>query len=139
MNLEEKNEQLVRDFFRNLSTGDLETVRPLWHPDGSWEAMVSGIPGAGIHEGRDEIIDEFLAPVRGMFVPGDPKVKVTNIFGKGNMVACETHTTGKFLSGADYNNRYCWILEIKDGLIFRLREYMDSYYVSTLVPEDAPK
>ena len=51
---------------------------------------------------------------------------------KGNLVACETHTTGTFMDGRPYDNLYCWVLEIRGGLIYRLREYMDSYYIHTL-------
>ena len=129
----QQNEEIVRTFFRNLSSGDLETVRPMWHKDGEWEVMVTGIPGVGTHKGRDVIIDEFLTPVRGMFKPGDPKIRIKTLFGKGDLVACETHTTGTFMDGRPYDNQYCWVLEIRDGLILKLREYMDSYYVSTLV------
>lgn len=134
-----KNEQIVRTFFRTLSTGNLEKLRPLWHRNGSWKVMVTGIPGAGEYKGRDVIIDQFLKPIRGMFKPGDPKVKITSIVCQGNLVACETHTTGTFADGRPYDNLYCWVLEIRDGLVYRLREYMDSYYVSTLVSEEDVK
>jgi ketosteroid isomerase-like protein len=30
------NEKLVYEFFATLSTGDLEALRQLIHPDGSW-------------------------------------------------------------------------------------------------------
>ena len=44
----------------------------------------------------------------------------------------ETLGIGKMKDGKDYSNRYCWVVEVKDGKIFAVREYMDSYYVSTL-------
>ncbi len=61
-------EQLVLDFFRILSSGDLEAIRATLHPDATWRPMVEGVPGAGVHGPRDKIVDEFLAPVRGLFV-----------------------------------------------------------------------
>ncbi len=90
---ESKNETLVRRFFEDvLNTGDLEKIRPCFHPDATWTPMAkSGIPGAGVHRGRKGIVDEFLAPVRGLFVDGDPKNTVENLFGKGAFVAVETH------------------------------------------------
>jgi len=63
-------EQLVLDFFRILSSGDLEAIRATLHPEATWRPMVEGVPGAGIHGPRDKIVDEFLAPVRGLFLPG---------------------------------------------------------------------
>jgi uncharacterized protein len=65
--LEERNEKLVRSFFETLSSGDLERLRPMLHEDATWTVMATGIPGAGQKKGRNAIIDEFLAPVRGIF------------------------------------------------------------------------
>ncbi len=130
---ENRSEQLVKTFFETLSTGDLERVRLLLHEQASWTPMGTGIPGAGGAKGRDAIIDEFLAPVRGMFVDGDPKVEMNNIFSKGPMVACETLGIGLLKNGKKYNNRYAWIIEIKDDKIFAVREYMDTYHITTLV------
>ena len=128
-----KNEQVVRDFFATLSTGDLERIRATLHPDASWLPMVKSVPGAGIHQPRDVIVDEFLAPVRGIFEDGDPKTVVDNIFAKGNVVCAETRGMGKLRNGNTYNNQYCWVIELKDGLVWKIREYMDSHYVMSVV------
>ncbi|MDT8397780.1 MAG: nuclear transport factor 2 family protein [Pseudomonadales bacterium] len=133
MPIEEKNEQLVRTFFDTLSTGDLEKVRVLLHRDACWTAMPKDVPGAGPHPGRDHIIDEFLAPVRDMFVPGDPKIDIKVLFAKGNQVHAETRAFGTFRNGRAYDNNYCWGVDIKDGLIYALREYMDSHYIMNVV------
>ncbi len=131
--LEERNEQLVRTFFETLSTGDLERLRPMLHEDATWTVMASGIPGAGEKKGRKVIIDEFLAPVRGIFEDGDPKVAIVNLISKGRLVAAETRGVGRLKSGTPYNNVYSWMIEVDDGKIRALREYMDSYYVSTIM------
>jgi hypothetical protein len=128
-----KNEQLAREFFEKLSTGNLELVRPLFHKDASWIVRSKGIPGAGVHKGRDHIIDDFLGPVRNLFEPGDPKIYVDRIFGKGNLVAVQSKSLGRMRNGKDYENYYAWILEFRNGRIVELSEYMDTYYVSTLV------
>jgi len=124
-----RNEELVRAFFATLSSGDLEALRPLFHAEGSWEATGKSIPGAGITRGRDKIIDEFLAPVRGLFVAGDPKIEVVRIFSQGEWVAAETEAHGKLANGKGYHNRYAWIIEIREDKIFALREYMDTAYI----------
>ena len=127
-----KQEQVVLDFFRILSTGDLEAIRRTLHPDAEWRPMVENIPGAGTYGPRDVIIDTFLAPVRGMFAPGDPKTTVNTLASAGDFVMCESRGLGKLADGRTYDNRYAWALELKDGLVYRIREYMDSHYVATL-------
>jgi uncharacterized protein len=129
---EHRAEQLARQFFETLSAGDLEKLRMLLHEEATWTAMATGIPGAGPKKGRKAIIDEFLGPVRGMFVPGDPKIHVDRLISKGSIIAAEARGLGHFKNGKEYSNRYAFFMEIKDDKIFTLQEYMDSYYVSTL-------
>ena len=133
MSAPEHNENLVRNFFAVLSSGDLEKIRATLHPDASWTPMVKNVPGAGVHKPRDVIVDQFLAPVRGMFEDGDPKVTVNNIFCKGNVVCAETRANGMLRNGKTYDNLYCWVIEIKDDSIYAIREYMDSAYVNSVV------
>ena len=127
-----ENERVVLNFFATLSTGDLEAVRLLLHENATWKPMVNDIPGAGTHVGRKGIVDEFLMPVRGMFKPGDPKIVVNTIASNGPLVITETMGLGTVSDGRPYENRYCWAFEIQDGLVFAIREYMDSLYVSRL-------
>ncbi len=127
------NEQLIVAFFDRLNAEDLDGLRPLLHADATWTPMTSqDIPGAGAHYGHKGIIDEFLAPVRGLFEGNDPQNTIESLFSKGNMVACETHGTGKFKNGRTYDNRYAWLVEIKDGKIFVIREYMDTAYIQAI-------
>ena len=130
---ETRNDQLVREFFATLNTGDLEALRQLLHPDGSWEVMGLMIPGAGLTQGRDAVIDEFLAPVRRLFQDGDPKVHGKRVFSRGVFVAAETEAFGKLRNDNDYHNRYAWIIEIKDDQVCHLREYLDTAYIMSLV------
>lgn len=133
------DEQLVLDFFEVLSSGDLEKLRGFYHDASVWEPKVKNIAGAGKHIGMD-IIDKFLAPVRGMFNPGDPKVHVHAMFsrvdGSGTWVCVESNSTGTTMDGKVYDNDYCWVFEISNGKIDAMREYMDSHYTAKLFGMD---
>jgi len=131
--IERRNEQTVRKFFETLSSGDLERIRALFHEDASWSVMGTGIPGAGEKKGRNAIIDEFLGPVRGLFVDGDPKVTIKRMICQGPAVVTEARGIGQLKNGKKYDNNYVFVIDVKDDKIFTLREYMDSYHVSTLV------
>ena len=125
------DEQLVLDFFEVLSSGDLEKLRGFYHEDSVWEPKVKDIAGAGRHIGMD-IIDTFLAPVRGMFEPGDPKIHVHNMFSRDGRVCVESNSTGRTKDGKVYDNDYCWVFEVSGGKIDAMREYMDSHYTAKL-------
>ena len=124
------NERAVVDFFETLSTGDLDALATHLHEDASWEPMVRDIPGAARHHPRDKIINEFLAPIRGAFRPGDPKTHVDVILSDGDRVVAETHATGQRADGKPYDNRYVWVFELRDGKVLNIREYMDSLYIA---------
>jgi ketosteroid isomerase-like protein len=129
------DEQLVLDFFVVLSSGDLEKLRTFYHDTSVWEPKVKDIAGSGKHIGMD-IIDKFLAPVRGMFEPGDPKIHVGNMFSRDGWVCVESNSTGKTMDGKIYDNDYCWVFEISNGKIDAMREYMDSHYTAKLFGMD---
>jgi ketosteroid isomerase-like protein len=126
------NERTVLEFFRILSTGDLEAIRQTLHDEVTWTPQVKDIPGAGTYHGKKGVCDDFLGPVRGMFAPGDPKTTVKTIVSRGPLVMCESEGLGKLADGRTYHNRYAWAVEVRDGKIFAVREYMDSHYVAKL-------
>jgi len=127
-----ENEQAYVKFFETLSGGDLEKIRVTFHDDAIWQVQVKGILGEGSHRGKKAIVDDFLAPVRGMFKPGDPKLNITTLASQGPLVIGEIEAHGTFADGRAYDNLYVFALEIKDGKVYRLREYMDSLYVAKL-------
>ena len=127
-----ENEQAYLDFFETLSSGELEKIRAAFHDEAVWQVQVKGVLGEGSHRGKKAIVDDFLAPVRGMFKPGDPKLNVTSVASQGSLVIGEIEARGTFADGRPYENLYVFALEVKDGKVWRLREYMDSLYVAKL-------
>jgi uncharacterized protein len=127
------NERLVMRFFEVLSAGDLEAVRDLLHEEATWKPQIRDVPGAGVHRGKQGIVDDFLRPIRAMFRPGDPKVIVDTLASKGNLVIAEARGVGKIADGRNYDNLYAWAFDLKDGKIHAIREYMDSHYVINLL------
>jgi len=125
-------EQAYLNFLETLSSGDLEKIRATFHDEAVWQVQVKGILGEGAHRGKKAIVDEFLAPVRGMFKPGDPKLNITSLASQGPLVLGEVEARGTFTDGRPYENLYVFVIEIKDGKVYRLREYMDSLYVAKL-------
>jgi len=64
-------------------------------------------------------------------MPGDPKTTVDRMVSSGDTVMCESRAWVR-CGRPSYNNRYAWSIDVRDGKIFAIREYMDSNYVATL-------
>jgi ketosteroid isomerase-like protein len=126
------NEQVVIDFFATMNRHDPEAIRACFTEDATWIPQVRDIPGAGEYRGRDQIVDVFLAPMAGLFRPGDPQTKLLSLASGGALVMAETRGTGTLADGRRYDNLYAWAIEVADGRIAAIREYMDSHYVARL-------
>ncbi len=129
---ESQTEAFVRNFFATLSTGDLSRLRPLLHEDASWTVNASGIDGAGPKKGHKAILDDFLGPIRGIFEPGDPKVVIQRVIAQGNVAVAEARGLGRLKNGKEYNNRYAFVIEVRDGKVAALTEYLDTVHVKSL-------
>jgi ketosteroid isomerase-like protein len=132
------NQAVVLAFFERLNAEDLEGIRALLTEDAAWLPQARDIPGAGEYRGRNVIVDEFLAPIRGMFADGSPSNRILSIASNGPLVMLETHGTGFLADGRPYDNRYAWAFTVRDSKVAEIREYMDSHYIARLFAAPAP-
>ena len=53
--------------------------------------------------------------------------------GEGDAVAVEARSRGMHVSGREYSNEYHFLFRFRDGLIVRLKEYMDTERVTDVL------
>ena len=124
-NLKEK----VTQFFSALNKSDIEYVYDAYHPSGgcwtSGNTLISGFSG------RDEIKSSAGA-VLGLF-PDGLEFSIEGMVCEGNRIAVEAVSSGVHLSGKQYHNKYHFLFEFREGLIFRLKEYMDTEIITDVL------
>ncbi len=128
-------ERTVLAFFGALGGEDWAATRELMTEDIVWTVMARGVPGAGEHHGPDAIF-AFIKPVRALFEAGSPTIALRSIVSSDSTVVMETHGGGRLKDGRVYDNNYVMSLDVRDGRVAALREYMDSYYVNQLLGGD---
>jgi len=124
-------ERTVAAFFVALDTGDVAAARQVMAPDMTWTVMGRGVPGAGTHTGPDAIFAT-IAPIQALFAPGSPEITLRWLTSNEDRVVMETRGGGQFVDGRSYDNNYVMSIDVKDGQVVALREYMDTYYVNQL-------
>ena len=127
-------ERIVLAFFSALGAGDFAAARASMAPDMRWSLMGTGVPGAGDHVGPDAIF-AMIAPIRALFEPGSPRMTVRCVTSNEHSVVIEAGGGGRFRDGRPYANHYAISLDIADGRVAALREYMDTHYVHSLALE----
>jgi uncharacterized protein len=76
-------------------------------------------------KGSDQIAGMFATEVRKLFV-ADVAAEFRGFYADGNVVVIEQRLRATLANGNAYDNDYCFVLELENGLIHRVREYMDT-------------
>ena len=117
---------VVARYVRALQEGDLDTATSSFHPDATWH-----IPGngrlAGDYVGPDAIFGDFYAKAVARFDPSTPStLTLRSIVADGPVAIAQWRTTGRTLTGADYDNSYAVAFDVRDGKIAEVWEYLDT-------------
>ena len=75
--------------------------------------------------GRDRIVQFLTSEFGSVFVAG-VSIDFRGIYADGDTVIVEERMQATLAHGGRYDNDYCFIFELEDGLIKRVREYMDT-------------
>jgi ketosteroid isomerase-like protein len=115
--------RLLHEFMDSLVAKDMERLFSIWHEDAVLEFPYApeGLPTR--LEGKDAVrahLEHFPSIVE---ITGFPKQQLYELQDENQGIA-EVTCSGKVINnGNDYNISYVWIFEVRDGLLYRLRDY----------------
>ena len=122
----EENKELVK----KVLAGGLDVVEFLAE-DAVWV-----IPGFGTYRGKREIHAKLLAPTEKLMETMGSSV-ITNIIAEGDYVVAESYAQDRMTkSGKLYNNTYCHVYKIVDGLVHHITEYADTALAKKVFAKD---
>ena len=124
----------VREIFKGLENGDgaafFEHVAE--HVD--W--IVEGThPLAGHYLSKKAFIEGTFTKLS-QVLPNGAQLHVEDLLVKGNEAVVELHSLATAKNGLRFDNRYCWVVYFRDGVIVRVRAYLDSAMVARLFEEN---
>ena len=117
----EKNKGLVQEFFNLLSSGSDEYLDFYTEESLIWTAGENAIGGS---RSKGEVVS-FAKSILNSF-PEGISFRVVNLVAENDRVAAEVEGSAMHVSGKPYNNKYHFLLKIKDNKILELKEYMDT-------------
>ena len=124
----EENKKTAIKFFEALSSGSQAYLD--FYNDESiiWTAGENAIGGTRT---KKEIVD-FAQGILSAF-PNGIKFNITGITAENERVAVEVSGEAVHASGKPYNNKYHFLLTIKNGKILELKEYMDTQMAAKIL------
>jgi hypothetical protein len=120
----EQNKEMVTKTWRAFITGDLDTALANMSDEISWV-----IPGnlksvSGLKRGKQAVRD-FGSNISRAF-PQGLNSEIAKVHAAGDdTVIIELTNHGKAANGKDYRNEYCFVFELENGKVRRVREYVD--------------
>ena len=117
----DNNKKLVEDFFRILSSGSQDYLDFYTEESIIWTAGENAIGGS---RSKSEVVG-FAKSILDSF-PDGIYFNVVNLIAENDYVAAEVEGSAMHVSGKPYNNKYHFLLKIKDNKILELKEYMDT-------------
>jgi ketosteroid isomerase-like protein len=123
MTAEEKKE-LVTGTWNALAKGDIKGAFANMSDNVSWLVPGNLPEVSGLKRGKDEIL-KFMSGVGDTF-PEGLKSEIRKVHCDGDTVVVELTNRGKVRNGKQYENEYCFVFELEEGKIRRIREYVDT-------------
>jgi ketosteroid isomerase-like protein len=125
----EDNKKIVRTFLQNLSAGKGEDALAAMSDEATWW-VAGSFPLSGTKSKKE--FAELLGGL-GAALPEGLTVTPTGFTAEGDRVAVEAESYAKHANGKTYQNKYHFLLEVRDGKIQAVREYMDTQHANDVL------
>jgi ketosteroid isomerase-like protein len=124
----------VREIFKGLERGDGAAFFDHVADNVDW--IVEGThPLAGHYLSKKAFIAGTFAKL-GQVLPQGAQLHVENLIVQDDEAAVELHSLATAKNGMRFDNRYCWVVYFQEGVIVRVRAYLDSAMVARLFEEN---
>ena len=124
----------VRELFKGLENGDGSAFFQHVADNVDWTVMGTH-PLAGHYLSKKAFIEGTFAKL-GKVLPNGAQLHTENVIVEGDQAVVELHSMATARNGLRFDNRYCWVVYFQDGLIVRVRAYLDSTMVARLFEEN---
>jgi len=123
----ERSKEIAADFFARLSRSDVAGALSLMTDDAVWR--IAGkkelSPAAGDY-GKDRLgrlFDRMLSQLESGL-----QMTVLRSIGEGDSLAVEVESSGDLKNGRRYRQQYHFAIDLRDGRIAAVREYLDTQH-----------
>ena len=126
----EDNKRAAMATWKAFASRDPAEIAAMFTEDAEWFAPPGNATAAALNAtnhvmGKADIV-QFIAFEFGKVFARDVKLDFKGLYGDGDIVVVEHRLRATLANGAPYDNDYCFVLEMENGRIRRMREYMDT-------------
>jgi uncharacterized protein len=130
----EVTSESVREIFKGLENGNGAAFFERVADDVDWTVMGTH-PLAGHYRSKKAFTEGTFAKLS-QVLPRGAQLHVADVLVKDDAAVVELHSLATAKNGMRFDNRYCWVVYFREGLIVRVRAYLDSAMVARLFEEN---
>ncbi|MGB6543821.1 MAG: nuclear transport factor 2 family protein [Xanthobacteraceae bacterium] len=124
------SKHVVLAAWQALASRDPARIGAMFTADAEWlapqgNATAVALNGTSRMIGREQIAQSFGSDIWKLFT-ANVKVEFRGVYADGDVVIVEERMQATLANGNAYDNDYCFVFEVENGLIRRVREYMDT-------------
>lgn len=129
-----ESQAVVERAVEALQVWDLESYAALLADDITWQGMgMDYMPNGGLFEGKEAVLGDLGLTVQSIYDTSSFKFDVKSVTAAGDTVIMEWVVDAKTAYGRPYQNVYCVVFVVENGLISAMREYTDTRYAKALL------
>jgi ketosteroid isomerase-like protein len=134
---------IIQDAFEAFAGNDPDRISAVLTEDAEWlsppgNATAIALKSTHHMVGRQAIVRFFAEEFPRLFAR-DVTVAFHGSHTDGERVTVEATMTATLAGGNPYANDYCFVFELRDGLIYRVREYVDTARGHRMIFGDGPE
>ena len=130
----EQNLERVKNFYRAMADSN-EDLGQFFTEEVSWKLPRSS-PLRGSLEGRAAVLALFDGPVDDYYKPGSLSYDYHVEIAGEDFVVMQFTLSAVTANGHDYENDYCMLFRLEDGLIAEVQEFFDTAHLFSMIKPD---
>jgi uncharacterized protein len=135
--------QVVFDAFAAFRSRDPDRIAAVFTPDAEWIAPADNATAVALGGPSELKGPQMLATFLSEWAPSifkNVEVEFERVLEAGSTVVVEMRYRATVVNGRPYDNRYCFLFDVEDGRVRRVREHMDTLAgQKQIFGEDAPR
>jgi uncharacterized protein len=124
-----ESKQTVKNFFQFISEGKIDEAFSLVSNDVQWW-VPEELPFSGTKSKAQYL--KIVQQIQSGFPKGF-NLTVMNMLCEDDMVSAEVESQGLHVNGKTYQNKYHFLITLKDGQFIAVKEYMNTLHLAKLI------
>src|SRR5262249_53439293 len=123
-----ENKKLIQDVFAAWARGDGAAFFNILADDVRW-TVIGSSPVSRTYTSKQQFFEGATKPLNAKLA-GPIQPTVRNVIAEGDNVVLQWEGRATSKSGKPYNNSYCWVMRIENGIVKEATSYIDTDVLS---------